>query len=176
MPRDKLPRSLPRPCPLRSDGKPAPEATAVPAADTAAGTPAIPAITGVPPQTAQIETDLYKIQFSNQGGTVRSWQLKKTKGNDNKPLDLVNTAAGVEYPFSLHFQEQKPLVNVNWTWYKQTVDSDGLGVAYEFSDGHVGVRKVFRFEKTSYLSKVSTEVTLDGKPLPHHDRMARRVR
>jgi YidC/Oxa1 family membrane protein insertase len=42
-----------------------------------------------------------------------------------------------------------------------------MGVAYEFSDGHVGVRKVFKFQKSSYLSMVSTEVTLDGKPLPH---------
>src|SRR6516164_3123211 len=48
-----------------------------------------------------IATDLYKIAFSNQGGTVRSWQLTKYKGNDNKTLDLVNTAAGVDFPYSL---------------------------------------------------------------------------
>ena len=123
------------------------------------------------PQKAEppfvIETNLYKIAFSNQGGTVRSWQLKKSKGNDLKTLDLVNTAAGMDFPYSLHFPDQKPLVNVNFTWYKQTVDPDGLGVTYEFSDGHVNVRKVFRFQKASYLSMVSTEVTLDGKPLPH---------
>ena len=98
---------------------------------------------------------------------MRSWQLKKYKGNDGKPLELVNTAAGLDFPFSLYFPNQKPAVNVNWAWYKQTVDPDGLGVTYEFSDGHVGVRKVFRFQKDSYLSMVSTEVTLDGKPLPH---------
>ena len=56
---------------------------------------------------------------------------------------------------------------MNWTWYKQTVDPDGLGVTYEYSDGHVNVRKTLRFQKDSYLSKVSSEVTLDGKPLPH---------
>jgi len=98
---------------------------------------------------------------------VRSWLLKKTKGNDGKTLDLVNTASGLDFPYSLHFPNQKPNVNVNWTWYKQTIDPDGLGVTYEFSDGHVGVRKVFKFQKSSYLSMVSTEVTLDGKPLPH---------
>ena len=114
-----------------------------------------------------IETDLYKVAFSNQGATVRSWLLKKTKGNDGKTLDLVNTAAGLDFPYSLYFPNQKPTVNVNWTWYKQTIDPDGMGVAYEFSDGHIGVRKVFKFQKSSYLSMVSTEVTLDGKPLPH---------
>ncbi len=39
---------------------------------------------GATPQKAEpaaiIETDLYKIAFSNQGATVRSWLLKKYKG------------------------------------------------------------------------------------------------
>ncbi len=142
-----------------------------PAAETPAETVAAILPAGATPQKPEppflIETDLYKVAFSNQGATVRSWQLKKTKGNDKKTLDLVNTAAGMDYPFSLYFPGQKPAVNLNWTWYRQTRDPDGLGVTYEFSDGHVSVRKTIRFEKTSYLSKVSTEVTLDGKPLPH---------
>jgi YidC/Oxa1 family membrane protein insertase len=150
--------------------QPAAEAVAPPASASAAAE-AEPLPADATPQKPEpafvIETDLYKIAFSNQGGTVRSWQLKKAKGNDHKTLDLVNTAAGVDFPYSLHFPEQKPLVNVNWVWYQQTADPDGLGVAYEFSDGHTSVRKVFRFQKASYLSTVSTEVTLDGKPLPH---------
>src|SRR5262245_7835685 len=32
-----------------------------------------------------IETDLYRVTFSNQGANVRSWQLKKYRGNDSKP-------------------------------------------------------------------------------------------
>ena len=142
-----------------------------PAAPETAEAAAVPLPADATPQKAEplfvIETDLYKIALSNQGGTVRSWQLRKSKGNDLKTLDLVNTAAGMDFPYSLYFPEQKPPVNVNFTWYKQTVDPDGLGVTYEFSDGHVNVRKVFRFQKAGYLSMVSTEVTLDGKPLPH---------
>jgi YidC/Oxa1 family membrane protein insertase len=160
--------------PTAPDGKPTAEATAPPspAAEAAeAAAEAAPLAVGATPQKAEppfvIETDLYKIVFSNQGGTVRSWQLKKTNGNDLKTLDLVNSAAGMDFPYSLYFPNQKPLVNVNFTWYKQTAEPDGLGVTYEFSDGHVSVRKVFRFQKASYLSMVSTEVTLDGKPLPH---------
>src|ERR1035437_9413128 len=150
--------------PTASDGKPTAEATAPPAPAAEAAAEAEPLPVGATPQQAEpaflIETDLYRIALSNQGGTVRSWQLKKTKGNDLKTLDLVNTAAGMDFPYSLHFPDQKPAVNVNWTWYKQTVEPDGLGVTYEFSDGHVSVRKVFRFQKASYLSMVSTEVTL----------------
>src|ERR1017187_4509942 len=144
--------------PVNSDGKPAAE-TGAPAEPV---TPAAPPAAGATPQKAEppfvIETDLYKIAFSNQGGTIRSWQLKKTKGNDNKILDLVNTAAGVDFPFSLYFPNQKPVVNVNWVWYQQAAEPDGLGVTYEFSDGHLSVHKVFRFEKDKYISKVSTEV------------------
>jgi YidC/Oxa1 family membrane protein insertase len=150
------------------------------AAGTPTGTPAAPPAAptaeavlpaNATPQKAEpafvIDTDLYRITLSNQGATVRSWQLKKYKGNDNKPLELVNTASGLDYPFSLHFPVQKPAANVNWAWYKQTGDADGLGVTYEFSDGHVAVRKVLRFQKNSYLSMVSSEVTLDGQPVPH---------
>ena len=61
-----------------------------------------------------IDTDLFRVAFSNQGANVRSWQLKKYKGNDGKPLDLVNTAAGLNYPFSLYFPGLKPATDVNW--------------------------------------------------------------
>jgi YidC/Oxa1 family membrane protein insertase len=56
---------------------------------------------------------------------------------------------------------------VNWSYYTQTADPDQLGVTYRFSDGHVSVKKVFRFRKNSYLSQVSTQILVDGKPLPH---------
>ena len=158
--------------PSTPSGQPAAAVTAPPPAAAAEAEVAVaPLAVGATPQKPEpafiIDTDLYRIVFSNQGATVRSWQLKKAKGNDHETLNLVNTLAGMDYPYSLHFPEQKPLVNVNWTWYQQTVDPDGLGVTYEFSDGHTSVRKVFRFQKASYLSTVSTEVTVDGKPVPH---------
>jgi YidC/Oxa1 family membrane protein insertase len=113
-----------------------------------------------------IDTNLYRLTFSNQGGTLRSWQLKKYRGNDGNLLELVNTASGLEPPFSLYFPDKKPTTNVNWAWYTQTADPDGLGVTYAFSDGHTSVKKVFRFQKNSYLCTVSAEVSVDGKPLP----------
>src|SRR5208283_1998774 len=103
----------------------------------------------------------------NQGATVRSWRLKKYRGNDGKYLELVNLAAGLEYPFSLYFPDKQPTAKVNWTYYTQTGDADGLGVTYAFSDGHTSVRKVFRFQKNSYLLALTTEVSVDGRPLPH---------
>jgi YidC/Oxa1 family membrane protein insertase len=151
-----------------------PEKTvATPPAAEAPPVIAVASIAGATPQQPLpafvIDTDLFRVTFSNQGATVRSWTLKDKKfiGNDGKPLNLVNTAAGLEFPFSLHFPNQKPAANVNWTYYKQTSDPDGLGVTYEYSDGHATVRKVFRFQKNSYLSMVSTEAAIDGQPVPH---------
>jgi YidC/Oxa1 family membrane protein insertase len=114
-----------------------------------------------------IDTDLFKLTFTNQGATVRTWELKKYKDNNGHLLNLVNTASGLEPPFSLYFPEQKPASNVNWAWYKQTVDPDGLGVTYDYSDGHTSVKKVFRFQKNSYLCTVSAEASVDGKPIPN---------
>ncbi|HMC62909.1 MAG TPA: membrane protein insertase YidC, partial [Candidatus Solibacter sp.] len=112
-----------------------------------------------------VNTNLYKVTFSNQGATVRSWILKKYHGNDEKPLDLAN-ASTFAFPFSLYFTGQKPTTDVNWAWYTQTPDPDGLGVTYKLSDGHTTVSKVFHFQKNSYLSTISCEVSVDGKPVP----------
>ena len=142
-----------------------PAASPAPAADEA------PPAANATPQQAQpalaIDTDVYHVVFSNQGGTVRSWLLKKYKQNDGKPLELVNTAAKLPYPFALEFPAEKPASDVNWKYYRQTVDDDGLGVAFEYSDGHTVINKTFRFEKNSYLSKVTTAVTIDGRPVPN---------
>jgi YidC/Oxa1 family membrane protein insertase len=152
----------------------------VPADNKAAATnpaaPTVPAATAaaLPPNATPekvephfvVQTDLFRVEFSNQGATVRSWQLRNYHGSDGKPLELVNTAANIDYPFSLYFNGTKPTTDVNWKWYKQTPDPDHLGVTYEYSDGNTTVRKVFRFQQHSYLTQVSTEVTLDGKPLP----------
>ena len=137
-----------------SAGTPAGAPAAQPAAPTAEAVLPANATQQKAEPAFVIDTDLYRITLSNQGATVRSWRLKKYKGNDNKPLELVNTASGLDFPFSLHFPGQKPAANVNWAWYKQTGDPDGLGVTYEFSDGHVVVRKVLRLQKNSYLSMV----------------------
>jgi YidC/Oxa1 family membrane protein insertase len=142
-------------------------AEAKPADRKRAAEPAPGATPQIPLPPLEIDTGTFRIAFSNQGATVRSWQLKKLKGNDDKPLELMNTAAGLEFPFSLHFPSQQPTSKVNWAYYLQTPDPDGLGVKYEFSDGHTTVRKVFRFQKDSYISQVSTEVTLDGNPIPN---------
>ena len=152
--------------PAEQAAAPAPVA-ASPRARKAASAPAPNATPQQPAPPFAVDTNLFHVVFTNQGATVRDWLMKKYKGNDEKPLELINTAAGLEYPFSLYFSGQEPAAKVNWVYYTQTPDADGLGVTYAFSDGHTKVRKVFRFQKNSYLLALTTEVSVDGRPLPH---------
>jgi YidC/Oxa1 family membrane protein insertase len=142
--------------------------TKAPPAEAAALPPQPASAIAEQPQPAFIiSTKLFRAVFSNQGGTLRSWQLNAYKDNDNKQLELVNTAAG-SYPFSLYLPGQEARSKqLNWAWYQQSGDADGLGVAYEYSDGHTSVRKHFRFEQKSYLAQIETSVITDGKPTPH---------
>ena len=149
----------------------APEAPAAPPPKAKAAAKKRTSATPVTEQNALpnlvIETDLFRVEFSNQGANVRSWRLKQHKGNDGKPLELTNTAAGLEYPFSLRLPGQEALQKtVNWAYYAQTPEPDGLGVVYLFTDGSVNVRKIFRFQKSSYLLQVAAAVTVEGTPAP----------
>jgi YidC/Oxa1 family membrane protein insertase len=140
-----------------------------PAAETAeaAKAPIVPVIQAQAAPPFVIDTDLYKITFSNQGANVRGWLLKKSLA-DGKPLELVNTATAVEdpYPFSLYMADRQALAKkLNAALYRQTVDPDGFGVTYDFSDGHTTVRKTFRFQKNSYLVQVTSEVNTGGQPI-----------
>ena len=62
---------------------------------------------------------------------------RSTKATTTSRWNWSTPRSGLDFPFSLYFPGQKPAANVNWAWYKQTGDPDGLGVTYEFSDGHV---------------------------------------
>jgi len=140
--------------------------TAVPAV-----TPESPAAPASPAAAAQkeelftIDTNVYRVTFSNKGAVVRSWLLKKYFTN-GKPLELVNTASTVEFPFSLHFKVT-PAADLANSLFVAHPEPDGLGISYDFSNGHVAVTKKFLFGKDSYKAKVSTEVSQDGKPVPH---------
>src|SRR6476620_5861862 len=113
-------------------GEPAPAAVTPPPATTAEAVPPAPnpaATPAIPQPNVVSENQFFRVVFSNQGGNIRSWQLKEYKGNNSKPLDMVNPLP-FEFPFSLYFPSQKPASNVNWAWYKQTADPDGMGVTY----------------------------------------------
>jgi YidC/Oxa1 family membrane protein insertase len=120
-------------------------------------------------ETFVVETDLYKVVFSNRGGVVHEWTLKKYTDSDGKPLELVNTVGAIKagYPFQFVFEQKKPATDLNNVLFNAKPSGDGLGVTYEYADGALTARKSFRFGKNEYLTEVSTEVRENGAALPH---------
>ncbi|HWB98174.1 MAG TPA: membrane protein insertase YidC, partial [Bryobacteraceae bacterium] len=162
-------KSVAPPSPRKTATKTAQTPAQAPAAPTPApapATPAAPPVSAQAEETVSIETSLYQVSFSNRGGLVRNWQLKKFKAHTGKPLELVNSLSHVDRPFSFYFSGPKPSVDLNQSLYAVKRDADGLGVTFEYSNGQVFARKTFRFKPNSYLSEISTEVRENGKPIP----------
>jgi YidC/Oxa1 family membrane protein insertase len=56
--------------------------------------------------TTVIENNVFKITFSNRGGLVKSWILKKFDDDKGRPLEMVHSVAAAKYGFPLSM----------WTW------------------------------------------------------------
>ena len=120
-------------------------------------------------QEFTVDTDLYRIRFTNRGALVKSWLLKKYKDHAGNPVELVNQAAlaRVPGPFSLAMKDDKTASLLNFAYFVQRPTEDSLGVDYEFSDGRTLCRKSFKFTKDGYLSQFNSEVTQNGVPMAH---------
>ncbi len=70
-------------------------------------------------------------------------------------------------PFALSLKDDQAANALNYGLYEAKPSADGLGIEYEFSDGKNSAKKTFTFQKNSYLSQVSTEVTQNGAPVEH---------
>ena len=136
--------------------------------------PAIAPKAGTQEKTIVIESDLYRVELSNRGGVVRSWQLKKYTDDQNPPhtLDLVNAKAAQQlggWPFSLALEDAKLEAQANSALFDVSPAQVSLPVPaevdLEWSDGHLAVTKRLKFAH-SYLLEAEVSVELDGRPLP----------
>jgi YidC/Oxa1 family membrane protein insertase len=122
-----------------------------------------------------VENDLYRIAFTNRGGQVKSWILKKFTDDKDQPLDLVNKAAAEKYgyPLSLWTYDESQRNKLNSALYVPTSTNgsrDRLGsvrviapatITFEYADGDVAVSKKFSFDHT-YVVHVETSVVSRG--------------
>lgn len=118
-------------------------------------------------QLDPLETDLYRIEFSNRGALIKSWILKEYKDANGKPLDLVSAAgvARVGYPFAIQLKGSAELPAVNKALFVATKVDDGYD--FEYSDGKTYAKKTFRAKKGSYLVDVSSQFSENGTPTKH---------
>jgi YidC/Oxa1 family membrane protein insertase len=117
-----------------------------------------------------IENDLYRIRFTNRGGQVKSWVLKKYDDDNRQPLDLVSVAAAEKYgyPLSLWAYDESlrnKLNSVLFVTSESGTISAPTSITFEYSDQEVSVRKTFHFDHT-YVVRVETSVNYKGSEMP----------
>jgi YidC/Oxa1 family membrane protein insertase len=145
---------------------PAAQATTPEQATAATQTPAVQA----PAETTTVvENELYKITFSNKGGQVTSWILKRFKDDEGQPLDLVDHAASARfgYPLSLHTYDQALTQTLTNALYVPSatgsLQSPGT-LTYRYEANGLSVTKTFSFGD-DYLVHADTLVTRNGAPV-----------
>src|SRR5882724_7411166 len=104
-------KPAPAPKPVEPENKPAAQLASKPAIlppnENAAAPSSGEQIHAAAIVPTDIDTDLYRISFTNRGAVVTSWVLKKFKDDAGNSLQLINTAAtSVPPPFSIEFTGQ----------------------------------------------------------------------
>jgi YidC/Oxa1 family membrane protein insertase len=152
---------------------------AAPVQNTSAPTAPAPVVSvrATPPSTVAkqasaetetvIESDLYRVTFTNRGAQVKSWILKKFKNDaQTGPLDLVNPEAAPKfgYPLSLWTYDETLRNRLNSVLYVASKEGNlqsPAQLSFEYADQDLVVRKTFHFDN-SYVLTVDTSVFYKG--------------
>jgi YidC/Oxa1 family membrane protein insertase len=124
-----------------------------------------------------IQSDLYRVEISNRGAVVKSWQLSKYM-DDNKPqrvLDVVHPEAALQiggWPFSVVLDNADLEKTANNGLFKLVSGNAGnanpisapADLQFSWSDGHLEITKHFHFD-SSYVVRVDVTAKLDAKPI-----------
>jgi YidC/Oxa1 family membrane protein insertase len=137
----------------------------LPGSTAAAG----PTVQASAESTTTVENELYRITFTNRGGQVTSWILKKFKDTDGKPLNLVHTEAAEKfgYPLSLYTYDAALTAGLNKALYVPSATGTLTAPAtltFNYSDGTTQVRKTFSFDET-YVLHADVEAKQNGAPI-----------
>ena len=156
----------------------------------ASGKPAnVAAVEATEEKAIVVDGPVYRVELSNLGGVVRSWQTKKYFTDDKppRPLDLVDEESSKQlgWPFSLKLADPQLEAEANSALYQSistpisdhasgaptpqpsnaTQGTAPWNVTFHWSDGHLDVTKTFKFGRT-YEIGIEVSAMLDGKPLP----------
>src|SRR6266478_4134217 len=149
------------------------EATLTPATIAPAAAASVTVKNDSQERAVVVENSLYRVEISNRGALVKSWQLKNYK-DDAKPqrvLDVVHADASQQtggWPFFVVLDDEQLQNAANGGLYQISSPATSLqapaDVELTWSDGHLEVTKHFRFDHT-YVVRMETSVKLNGKPI-----------
>ena len=131
---------------------------------------AIPKMSTVPVATWTVETDEYMATFSNQGGLLTGFALKKYLNRQtNKPIQLVDSESGRPKPFQVDYaavpDADQRIYHVDGSSYIKLLKS-GEGGSLSFTtlnEGGTQLTKTFHFKNGSYLIDFEMSVSQFGK-------------
>ncbi len=156
------------PAAVQTPGQPAPGLSS-PASSPSSAPSATPAIQAAAESTTVVENELYRLTFSNRGGDVISWLLKRQLDSDGKPLDLVHdqAAKAFGYPLSLYTYDSATTAAVNQALYVPSatgaLSAPGT-LSFHYAANGLEVTKTFSFDET-YLVHADVLVTRNGVPV-----------
>jgi YidC/Oxa1 family membrane protein insertase len=161
----------PPPTPTAQTTVPAASLGSTAAASGNTATPAAPiqTVQAAAESTTVVENELYRITFSNRGGQVNSWILKKYHDDEGKPLDIVHQGAAklLGYPLSLYTYEPSLTQALAKALYVPSA-TGALGIpsslSFKYAAGNITVEKTFTFDAT-YTIHADTLVKRDGVPI-----------
>jgi YidC/Oxa1 family membrane protein insertase len=171
----------------RSQHHPQPAAPEAPAAVTAPAAPApvtpvatttapsasrpstTPTVTAAAETSTVVENELYRVTFSNRGGQVTSWILKKFTDNAGHPLDLVHAGASKLYGYPLSLYTYDPALTTQLATALYVPSATGTlqspaTLSFKYAAGNIAVHKTFTFG-ADYLIHADTVVLRDGVPI-----------
>ncbi|MFQ6082741.1 MAG: membrane protein insertase YidC [Candidatus Aminicenantia bacterium] len=119
-----------------------------------------------------VETSLYRAIWTNRGGLLYSWKLKKHKDDNGGDLELVSEEAHQinKYPFYILTESDQYNQEINNALYHSPSrkislrDGEKGSIKFIYSKGRdVKIEKIFNFEGGSYLVSSQINVWLNGR-------------
>ncbi len=158
--------------------KPAAAAPAAPSANPiaaeqapaqAASIATVPTVAAAAETSTVIENELYRITFSNRGGQVTSWVLKRQTNNAGQPLDLVNPSTAPLYGYPLSLYTYDPGLTAKLATALYVASASGTlqapaSLSFHYAEGNIDVTKTFTFG-ADYVIHADTVLLRNGSPI-----------
>ena len=124
-------------------------------------------------QRVVVENDNFRVEFTNRGAVVTSWQLKQYNDALGNPLDLVHAEGAKRYgmPFRLVRPGGDPIEGVDEALFSvnpgRNVRRAPETLTFEYAKSGLRVLKRFAFEDSGHIVRVETQVLEAGRPQRH---------
>jgi YidC/Oxa1 family membrane protein insertase len=115
-----------------------------------------------------VETPNARVVFTNRGGRVLHWQLKRYRDDKGAMVDLVPSAlpAAEPVPFTLQAADPKDTARLNTALYKVSGDGSSTPLVFELQDQDgLAARKEFRFDSKGYTFTAAISAQRQSMPL-----------